>query len=336
MNADGDFLQRLARSNLFTEFKEAFCTSIGLPLALRRRDFWQLAHRGQLHENPLCALLAKSNRACAAYLQVEQSAVDAARNRAATVRCSAGLCHTAVPVKLGTSTIGFLMSGQVALEPRTAAGFETLSRLLSEWGLEAQMKQLEAAYYRSTVLPPAVYAGQIGLLEIFSRQLSSVGNQMLQQDALSEQPMVRRAKAYIAGHHGDPIGLEEIARAMHVSVFYFCKIFKKSTGLTFTNYLARVRLEKAKSLLLNPRLRISDIAYTVGFQSLTHFNRLFRRLTGESPTSFRYKSAVQGREAPKKLPTLRTTRGAVRGKADYLAASSQKPSTMRIGESIAG
>ena len=132
----------------------------------------------ELHENPLCALLAKSNRACAACLQVEQSAVDAARNGAATVRCSAGLCHTAIPVKLGTSTIGFLMSGQVALEPRTAAGFETLSRLLSEWGLEAQMKQLEAAYYRSTVLPPAVYAGQIGLLEIFSRQLSILGSYM--------------------------------------------------------------------------------------------------------------------------------------------------------------
>jgi AraC-like DNA-binding protein len=336
MNADGDFLQRLGHSNLFTEFKEAFCTSTGLPLALRPLDFWQLAHRGQPHENPLCALLAKSNRACAACLQVEQSAVDAARNGAATVRCSAGLCHTAIPVKLGTSTIGFLMTGQVALEPPTAAGFETLSRSLSEWGLDAQMKHLEAAYYRSTVLSPAEYAGQIGLLEIFTRQLSTVGNQMLQQDALAEQPMIRRAKAYIAGHHGDPIGLEEIARAMHVSTFYFCKMFKKSTGLTFTEYLARVRVEKAKSLLLNQRLRISDIAYTAGFQSLTHFNRLFRRLTGESPTCFRYRSITQGKEAPKKSPNLRSTRGAVRGEAVHLAPSSQKPRAMRIGELMAG
>jgi AraC-like DNA-binding protein len=72
-----------------------------------------------------------------------------------------------------------------------------------------------------------------------------------------------------------------------VSTFYFCKMFKKATGLTFTEYLGRVRVEKAKTLLLNPHLRISEIAYDVGFQSLTHFNRVFREITGEAPTAFR-------------------------------------------------
>jgi len=48
--------------------------------------------------------------------------------------------------------------------------------------------------------------------------------------------------------------------------------------MTFTDYLGRVRVEKTKNLLLNPNLRTSEIAYTVGFQSLTHFNRIFRKL----------------------------------------------------------
>jgi AraC-like DNA-binding protein len=48
-----------------------------------------------------------------------------------------------------------------------------------------------------------------------------------------------------------------------------------------------VRIEKAKNLLLNPNLRISEIAYEVGFQSLTHFNRVFKRLMGDSPTDYR-------------------------------------------------
>ena len=47
-----------------------------------------------------------------------------------------------------------------------------------------------------------------------------------------------------------------------------------------------MRIEKAKALLLNPHLRISEIAYEVGFQSLTHFNRVFRQITGEAPTAF--------------------------------------------------
>jgi AraC-like DNA-binding protein len=79
---------------------------------------------------------------------------------------------------------------------------------------------------------------------------------------------------------------------MHVSTFYFCKLFKKATGLTFTEYLGRVRIEKAKALLLNPHLRISEIAYDVGFQSLTHFNRVFRQVTGRSPTAFRVSKSM--------------------------------------------
>ena len=62
---------------------------------------------------------------------------------------------------------------------------------------------------------------------------------------------------------------------------------KRATGLTFTDYLARVRIEKAKTLLLERNRRISEIAYDVGFQSLTHFNRIFKKLVGASPSSYR-------------------------------------------------
>ena len=232
-------------------------------------------------------MIAQTNRGCAAYLETEQSAVDAARSGPATVRCFAGLCHTAVPVKLGERTIGFLQTGQIALHLPSAVGFESIARQLTEWGVHMNLKILEGAYYRSRVLSKDQYAGLIRLLEIFAQQLSAMANRTMVQDSESEPPMIRRAKAYIAGHYGDPVNLDEIARVMHVSTFYFCKMFRKATGLTFTDYLGRVRVERAKNLLLNPRLRVSEIAYTVGFQSLTHFNRIFRRTTGEAPTAFR-------------------------------------------------
>ena len=72
-----------------------------------------------------------------------------------------------------------------------------------------------------------------------------------------------------------------------MSAFYFCKMFKKATGLTFTDYLARVRVEKVKNLLLNPHKRISEAAFEAGFQSLSQFNRVFRRIAGEAPTVYR-------------------------------------------------
>jgi AraC-like DNA-binding protein len=75
--------------------------------------------------------------------------------------------------------------------------------------------------------------------------------------------------------------------ALYALEFPSCR--KKATGLNFTECLSRVRIEKAKNLLLNPNLRISEVAFGIGFQSLPHFNRTFRRIAGESPTEYRKK-----------------------------------------------
>ena len=222
-NKDADFVQRLGRSEFYSEFKQAFGASTGLPLTLRPVEFWRLAHHGQPHENPFCAMIAQTNRGCAACLEAEQRAVDEAQDRPASVRCFAGLCHTAVPVKLGKRTIGFLQTGQVALDLPSPARFEAIVRQLTDWGVPMDLSRLEDAYYHSRVFSPGQYAGFIRLLEIFGQQLSALANRMMLQDAEAEPPMIRRARAYIAGHHGDPIGLDEVANAMHVSTFYFCK-----------------------------------------------------------------------------------------------------------------
>jgi AraC-like DNA-binding protein len=295
MNNDAHTILRLGRLSLYSEFKEAFVASTGLPLRLRPMTFWKLAHRDQPNENPFWALIAKTSPGSSACLETEQRAIDAAQDRPATVRCFAGLYHTAVPVKLGHRLMGFLQTGQVALEPPSASCFQTIIRQLAERGIRIDLRRLREAYYHSTVLSQSQYSGCVQLVEIFARQLALSTNQMLIQDAEAEPPRIRQAKAYIAGHHGDPISLDDVARAVHVSTFYFCKRFKNATGLTFTDYLGRVRVEKAKHLLLNPHLRVSEIAYAVGFQSLTHFNRLFKLRTGMSPTRFRddAKSSIQ-------------------------------------------
>jgi len=64
-------------------------------------------------------------------------------------------------------------------------------------------------------------------------------------------------------------------------------MFKKATGVNFIDYLSRVRIEKSKALLLNPNSRISEAAFACGFQSMTNFNREFKRIVGRSPTQFR-------------------------------------------------
>ena len=137
---------------------------------------------------------------------------------------------------------------------------------------------------------PILAAGAaIRLLEFFGKQLSLMANQIALQEQAAEPPQVARARQFIHEHSGEEISLGDVARAAAISPFYLCKKFKETTGLHFTDYVSRVRVEKAKELLRNPNNRISEVAYQTGFQSLSHFNRCFKRIAGESPTNCREK-----------------------------------------------
>jgi AraC-like DNA-binding protein len=285
--SDQDIVVQLNRSQIYRDYERAFGLATELPLTLRPPKTWSLVQVGRHHENPFCAMLAESNKGCAACLATQEKIGDPKATSAVSATCFAGLCDTAVPIRVGHDLIGFLQTGQVALRKPTAAKFEKIASQLLEMGATVDLRRLEDAYFHSKVLTPKQYAGVIRLLEIFATHLSVLGNQLVIQQSTEESPFTRRAKAYVAEHQGDEISLEEISKALHVSTFYFCKMFKKATGLTFTDYLGRVRIERAKALLLDPHKRISEVAYEVGFGSLTHFNRVFKRLAGESPSDYR-------------------------------------------------
>lgn len=156
-------------------------------------------------------------------------------------------------------------------------------------GVEADLKRLEEAYYQTRVLDRKQYEAMLRLLTVFAQHLSTLSNQLMVSAEPVESPLVARAKMFIAQHQDEEVSLRQVAAAVNTSAFYFCKMFKQATGLTFTDYLARTRIEKVKNLLLNPHKRISEVAYETGFQSLSQFNRVFRRVTGRSPTVWRAK-----------------------------------------------
>lgn len=293
MNRPADLVQRLSKSDIYKDYERAFSDATQLPMSLRPTEIWRFALEGKRYQNPFCALLAKTSRTCAACLQVQKEMQDIPGTGAKTVTCFAGLCDTAVPVKAGDKVIGYLQTGQVALRKPNEIQFNRIAQQLLDWGVNVDLTQLKDAYYHSRTLAPQQYTAMVKLLEIFATHISTLANEIVVQEDEAESPMIRRARAYILANQADSIDLDKVAQAMHVSTFYFCKMFKKATGLTFTDYLSRVRVEKAKTLLLNPHLRISEIAYDVGFQSLTHFNRMFRKIVGESPTAYRESKSVR-------------------------------------------
>jgi AraC-like DNA-binding protein len=282
-----EIVRQLSESQIYRDYEKAFNNATQLPLALRPEVIWQPALHGKKNENEFCVLMAKTSRSCAACLEVQEELTQGEPNETHTVTCFAGLCDTAVPISIGGKRVGYLQTGQVALRQPNEAGFSRISRQLLSWGSQVDLTKLEDAYFHSRVLSRQQYEAMVRLLEIFAHHLSNVANQCLVQKENEEPPMVSRAKQIIQQGSGEALSLEQMAKALNVSTFYFCKMFKKATGLTFTDYLSRTRIERAKNLLLNPNVRISEAAYDSGFASITHFNRIFKRIVGQSPTAYR-------------------------------------------------
>lgn len=287
MENGNTLVQELTNSKTYQDYERAFTEATGLPVSLRPVESWRLPHHGRRGENPFCAMMAARSRACAACLQVQQKLAETAQYEAQSHNCEVGLCDTAVPVRLGDELVGFLHTGQVFRKKPTEAQFARVVKLVREWGVDVDLAQLRTAYFGTRVLSEPEHEAMVKLLQIFSQHLSMVSNQITVMKENAEPVMITRAKEFINRHQTEDISLGQVAKAVNTSSFYFCKMFKKFTGINFTDYVSRTRIESAKNLLLNPNLRVSEIAYEVGFQSLTHFNRVFKNVLGESPTEYR-------------------------------------------------
>jgi AraC-like DNA-binding protein/ligand-binding sensor protein len=279
-------IDMLLRSRLFRDYEGVFTKATGLPLALRPRDYWRLEHQGKKNENPFCALLAEHPATLAVCLQAHEEMIRHTGELPRTVTCPFGLTETAVPVKLGAETIGYLRIGQVLRHTPAKSDTTKVGRELARHGVRFT-SEIHKAWDKNPLIPPEKYNAIVRLLTFFAEQLSALINQMVLEQRNAEPPLVQKAREYIDKHKTEPLALSAVAKAAGASVFYFCKVFRKTTGLKFTDYVARVRLEEAKTQLLNPNRRISEVAYDVGFQSLTQFNRVFKRVFRQSPTEFR-------------------------------------------------
>ena len=96
---------------------------------------------------------------------------------------------------------------------------------------------------------------------------------------------------YIQEHYGEPLTLDMVADAANMSRSYFCGFFRNVTGNTLTQYLMKLRVDKARELLLQSSLNITEIGYEVGFENHSYFDKVFKKLHGVTPLDFRNSQA---------------------------------------------
>lgn len=92
---------------------------------------------------------------------------------------------------------------------------------------------------------------------------------------------------YIENNYSNDISLEEISATAGFNKHYFCRLFKKECGIGFSEYLNLVRVFKAQKMLKNTNKTIIEIAFDTGFSSISHFNRVFKKHIGCTPTIYR-------------------------------------------------
>jgi AraC-like DNA-binding protein len=97
---------------------------------------------------------------------------------------------------------------------------------------------------------------------------------------------LRHAKDVIDRDFAQPLDIPALAREAHASSAHFVRSFKKDFGETPHQYLLRRRIERAKELLRNTRLSVTEVSLAVGFRSLGSFSTAFRQLVGEAPSAY--------------------------------------------------
>jgi hypothetical protein len=144
-------VSQLRRSPMYRDYEQAFRETTGFPITLRPVEAFDLPHHGDPNEAPFCALMSLSNHSCAACLQLQRRVEEEACLEPRTLKCFAGLCDSAVPVRVGDNLVAFLQTGQILLHTPKQAEFTRATRELLRFGAEADMTVLEEAYFQTRV-----------------------------------------------------------------------------------------------------------------------------------------------------------------------------------------
>lgn len=285
----------LARLPVLPFYEAAFRKATGVSLKvvppgepLRRLSFGDA-------ENAFCALIARTPAGCDACQESQARAQRGAAKRFGPqqISCFAGLTDVAVPVIVEGRHLATLMSGQVFRREPTERDFTMVLHMLRGGQGADWEKKARKAYLETPVITADRFQAIIQLLNMFAQFLADYANRHAIASSDAEPKAVASAKQFVQAHVEEPITLEQVVAHVHVSRFYFCKLFKRATGMTLTEYVTRVRIEKAKSLLVDPALRISEVVFAAGFGSIPRFNSVFKSHVGIPPTEYRAKLRSQ-------------------------------------------
>ncbi|MEX2578982.1 MAG: helix-turn-helix domain-containing protein [Verrucomicrobiales bacterium] len=285
-----ELLARIEGSELLDQYRTAFEAATGLPLEIHGVDT-DFSPAGSAKANPFCRILNEHNR-CPDCASAAHCIVSELQDKPLAFKCFACMSESAVPILVGRLPVAYLTTGQVFTREVGTVEWKKIAERLRRMNHDPdRIAELAKAWRETRTVVEEQYEGMVTLLAVFAAQLSELAEKLVLEQKDSEPETVLRARQYVSAHLADRIDLADVAGHVGMSSYHFCKVFKRSTGLTFKQYLTRRRVEWAKCRLRKPDARVTEVAYDVGFGSLSQFNRSFLQLAGISPSEWRLRES---------------------------------------------
>jgi AraC-like DNA-binding protein/ligand-binding sensor protein len=286
---DQSCYQALVKLPLVRECEEAFRKATGVPLKLVPAGVPAARSSLGRGENRFCALVSGTQQGQMVCWKVEAAVQRRVSEELSphSVYCFAGLHLVAVPVIVGGRHLATWMSGQVLCKPPSDSSFARVARQLAKMGIKVGTRNLKAAYCASRVVTKEQLEAMRRLLIQLADHLAEQASRAMLAGQDAGPVCVTRAKGFVKAHLSERLSLRQVAAEVHLSPYHFCRRFGKATGMTLTEYVSRLRVERAQTLLADPFVRVSDVAFAAGFGSIPQFNEVFRKHTGMSPTKYR-------------------------------------------------
>ena len=299
----GDLVAEIARSKTYRDYHAAFTELSGLDLELSCPH--NPTPRPRAIGNRFCEFMSSFSKACEECLRLQHGLDRQSTQEPHTTQCYAGLCETSIPVHAGQRLVAYLRASHVRLHRPNQEGFNRVTRTLVKWKIKADLSHLEQLWRETLVVTPRVYQLHIRLLTVFADHLGILAERLGAASVRESGTPVERAMHYVRQHLGKNLALAQVAKAMNLSAHYFSRKFAEQAGMGFTEFVNRARIEKARSLLKNPGVRVSEAAFDSGFKSLSQFNRIFLRVTGKTPRQYQSGTACDLRHTlPEPVPAI--------------------------------
>jgi AraC-like DNA-binding protein/ligand-binding sensor protein len=284
-----DETKDLGREKILLDYHNALYRLTGMPMDFASADGDCFKLCPENHINPLCKLI----RACPEGLRRCQMNDDfhtaGARlgKKAVIYLCHAGLTDITVPIFFGKKFAGCVTAGQVLDRKPSEKSFREFLSKISDLDSGADEAELRDHFFKTPFFSAEKLRAAADLISLVVNYIAESRGKLMFFEKILESDKVSVTRRFAGENYKRKISVEDAAARVYLSPGRFSHLFKQETGTSFIQYLNRLRVDKAKELLINTKMSVTEISSETGFSSLTHFNRIFKKTEGVSPAAFK-------------------------------------------------